>query len=146
MRRPNHHSTQGYHKYSHPNAFPIHHTKKVHFFSRHTSSLQEGLTKGAPHQGAAGTDSVLLSLRAIGELGVHLDQVDGHEVAGLVNGLADVVTLAEGKATSDGSAGAGSPHGVEGVDVEGQVDGGVVANVGEGHLDDAANAVAVVAS
>lgn len=56
--------------------------------------------------------------------------------------LADVVTLSQSQAASDGSAGAGSPHGVEGVDVEGQVDGGVRADVGEGHLDNAADTVA----
>jgi hypothetical protein len=82
-------------------------------------------------------------LLSVGQLGVHLDQVDGDEVACLVHAFADEVTLAESEATADGCAGAGSPHGVEGIDVEGEVDGGVVANVSEGHLDDAANTVTV---
>lgn len=124
----------------------IHRTKSSLFlFQTYLSYLQEGLAEGAPHQGAAGTDGVLLGLVAVGELGVHLDQVDSHEVAGLVHSLADVVTLTEGEAASDRSASARSPHGVEGVDIEGQVDGGVAADVGEGHLDDAANTVAMVA-
>lgn len=86
-------------------------------------------------------DCVLLCLLSVGQLGVHLDQVDGDEVAGLVHAFADEVTLAESQAAADGCAGARSPHGVEGIDVEGKVDGSVVANVSEGHLDDAANTV-----
>lgn len=58
--------------------------------------------------------------------------------------LADEVALAEGEAAADGGAGAGSPLGVEGIDVKGQVDGGVVADVGEGHLHDATNSVPIM--
>lgn len=59
-----------------------------------------------------------------------------------MDALGDVVALAEGEPAADGGARGGGPHGVEGVDVERQVDRGVVADVGEGHLHDAADAVA----
>lgn len=59
-----------------------------------------------------------------------------------MDSFADVVTFAKGKAATDGSTGAGSPHGIKGIDIEGQVDGGVGTNVGEGHFDNATNAVA----
>lgn len=104
--------------------------------------LQKSLAEGAAHKGAAGADSFLGALLGGGQAGVDLDQVNGDEVAGGVDRLADVVTLTQGQAAADGGAGAGSPHGVEGIDVKGQVDGGVGANVSEGHFDDAANAVA----
>lgn len=87
-------------------------------------------------EGLAGTSL------GISQAGVDLDQVDGDEVAGLVNGLADVVTLAQGQAATDGGAGGSSPGRVESVNVEGQVNGGVGTDVGKGHLDDAANTVA----
>lgn len=74
--------------------------------------------------------------------GVHLDEVDGDETARLVDALADVVALAEGQAAANGGPGAWRPHGVKSVDVEGEVYGGVGADVGEGHFHDAADAVA----
>mgnify|MGYP005988308413 CR=1 FL=1 len=76
-----------------------------------------------------------------GQAGVNLDQVNGNEAAGLVDRLADEVTLTQSQTTTDGGTGTGSPHGVEGVDVEGQVDGSVGTDVSEGHLDNAANTV-----
>lgn len=104
--------------------------------------LQKRLAQCASHQGGTSADGV--SSRLGSQLRVNLDEIDGNEAAGLVDGLADVVTLTEGQAAAHGGAGAGSPHGVEGVDVEGQVDGGVGANVGEGHFHDAADTVAIV--
>lgn len=104
--------------------------------------LQQRLAQGAAHKRAAGADRLLGTGLGGRQAGVDLDQVNGHQVASAVDGLADVVTLTEGQTTTDGSASAGSPHGVEGIDVERQVDGGVVANVGKGHLHDAANTVA----
>lgn len=56
--------------------------------------------------------------------------------------FANIVALAESQTAAHGSASAGGPHGVEGVDVEGQVDWGVGTNVGKSHLDDAADTVA----
>lgn len=61
-----------------------------------------------------------------------------------MHALGDVVAFAEGEAAADGGAGAGGPLGVEGVDVEGEVDGGVGADVAEGEVHDAADAVPVV--
>lgn len=103
--------------------------------------LQQSLAKGTAHQRAAGSNSLLRSGFSSSKAGVHLDQVNGNQVASCVDRLADVVALTQGQASSDGSAGARSPHGVEGIHVERQVDGGVVANVGKGHLHDATNSV-----
>ncbi|KFZ03956.1 hypothetical protein V501_09274, partial [Pseudogymnoascus sp. VKM F-4519 (FW-2642)] len=72
------------------------------------------------------------------------DGADGvDEATSLVHALGDVVALAKGEAAADGGPGAGRPLGVEGVDIEGEVDGGVVADVGEGHFHDFADAVSV---
>ena len=60
-----------------------------------------------------------------------------------MHALGNVVALAERQAAADGGAGGGGPLGVEGVDVEGEVDGGVGADVGEGELHDAPDAVPV---
>lgn len=88
-------------------------------------------------------DCVLLSLLTICELRVHLDEVNGDKVSCLVHALADEISLAESQTAADGCAGAGCPHGVEGIDVKGQMDGGVVSDVSEGHLDNAADTMSV---
>ncbi|KAL2291477.1 hypothetical protein FJTKL_12869 [Diaporthe vaccinii] len=80
---------------------------------------------------------------ALHQAGVDLHQVHGDQVARLVDALSDVVTLTQCQAAADGSACAGSPLGVKGVDVKAEVDGGVVANVGERHLHNAADAMSV---
>lgn len=77
------------------------------------------------------------------QAGVDLHQVHGDQVARLVHTLSDVVTLAQGQTAADRGARAGSPLRVEGVDIKAEVDGGVIANVGEGHLHDAADAMSV---
>jgi hypothetical protein len=82
-------------------------------------------------------------LLGISQVRVNLDQVNGNKVTRLVYALADEVTFTESKTAADGCTGAGSPHGVEGINIEGQMDGCVVADVSEGHLDDAANTVTV---
>lgn len=58
-----------------------------------------------------------------------------------MHALADEVALAQGQAAAHGGAGAGRPLGVQAVDVEGEMDGRVVADVGEGHFDNAADTV-----
>lgn len=115
-------------------------TRASHFSLR--IPLQQGLAEGAAHDRAARVDGLAGTSLGGSQAGVDLDQVDGDEVAGLVNRLADVVALAQGQTTTDGGAGGSSPGRVEGVNVEGQVDGGVGTDVGKGHLDDAANTVA----
>lgn len=107
---------------------------------RESYSLEQGVAQGAADERAARADGLAGAHR--GQAGVDLDQVHGDQVAGGVDALGDEVALAQGQAAADGRAGAGRPLGVEGVDVEGQMDRGVVADVGEGHLDDAADAVA----
>lgn len=77
------------------------------------------------------------------QAGVDLHQVHSDQVARLVHTLSNVVTLAQCQTTSDGGACAGSPLWVKCVDVKAKVDGGVVADVGEGHLHDAADAMSV---
>ncbi|KFY53514.1 hypothetical protein V496_07524, partial [Pseudogymnoascus sp. VKM F-4515 (FW-2607)] len=68
---------------------------------------------------------------------------DGQGGATLVHALGDEVALAQGEAAAHGGAGARCPLGVERVDVEGEVDGGVGADVGECHFHDLADAVSV---
>lgn len=101
--------------------------------------LQKRIPQRAPHQAQASADR--LGGAAGLQAGVDLDEVHGDEAAGLVDALGDVVALAEGEAAADGGAGAGGPLGVEGVDVEGEVDGRVGAEVAERELHDGADAV-----
>lgn len=107
--------------------------------------LQQALTQSTPDQTApcahrlAGARVVLRGNQAR----VDLDQVHGDQVARLVDALGDIVTLAQGQAATHGGAGTWGPLGVEGVDVEAEVDGGVVADVSKGHLHDATNAMSV---
>lgn len=61
-----------------------------------------------------------------------------------MHALADEIALAQREAASHGGAGAGGPLRIQGVDVEGEMDGGVVANMGEGHFDDAADSVSIL--
>lgn len=72
---------------------------------------------------------------------VDLDKIDSDKASRLVYALADEVALAESETAADRGARGGSPHGIERVDVERKVDGGVVADVAEGHLHDATDAV-----
>ena len=58
-----------------------------------------------------------------------------------MHALGDVVAFPQGQAAAHGGAGAGRPLGIQGVDVEGEVDGGVVADVSEGHFHDSADTV-----
>jgi hypothetical protein len=58
-------------------------------------------------------------LLTICELRVDLDEINGDRVTCLVHALADEITLAESQTAADGCAGAGCPHGVESIDVEG---------------------------
>ena len=74
---------------------------------------------------------------------IDLDEIHRDQLPALVDALGDVVALAEGQAAADGRPRGGCPLGVEGVDVEGEVDRGVGADVGEGELHDAPDAVAV---
>lgn len=107
--------------------------------------LQQALAQCTPDQAAprahrlAGARVVL----ACHQAGVDLHQVHGDQVARLVHALGDVVTLAQRQAAADGGACAGGPLRVEGIDVKAEVDWGVVADVGEGHLHNATDAVSV---
>lgn len=102
-------------------------------------TLQKRIPQRAPHQAQPSTDRLggAHGLQAR----IDLDEVHGDEAAGLVHALGDVVALAEGEAAADGGAGAGGPLGVEGVDVEGEVDGRVGAEVAERERHNGADAV-----
>jgi len=63
-----------------------------------------------------------------------------------MHALGDIIALAERQAAADGGAGAGGPLRIQGVDVEGEVDGGVGADVAEGEGHDVADAVSVFQS
>jgi hypothetical protein len=63
-------------------------------------SLQKSLAHGAANQGAADGDGLEDGM-VILEGRVNLHQVHGDEAAGLVDGLADVVTLTESKSAAD---------------------------------------------
>jgi hypothetical protein len=62
--------------------------------------LQQCLAQGRADEGAADADG-RLHVDLAGERGVDLHEVHRNEEAGLVEGLADVVTFAEGQAASD---------------------------------------------
>lgn len=64
-------------------------------------SLQKSLAHGAADQGAADGDGLEDGMVVL-EGRVDLHQVHGDEAASLVDGLADVVTLAESKSAADG--------------------------------------------
>lgn len=75
---------------------------------------------------------------------VDLDQVQGNKTAGLVDAFSDEVSLTQSQTTTNGSAGAGCPHGVERVNVEGQVDGSVATDPTKSHVHDLANTVSIM--
>ena len=102
-------------------------------------SSQQRVAERALDQRAAGPHRLLRAGRL--QARVDLDQVHGHQAARLGHALADVVALAQRQAAAHGRAGAGRPLRIQRVDVEGQVDGRVGADVAERHLHDAADAV-----
>lgn len=101
--------------------------------------LQQRISQRTPHQRTPSPDRLRRSLLI--QTRIHLDQIHRHQIARLVHTLADEVALAQGQTAAHGGAGAGRPLGVQAVDVEGEMDGSVVAYVGEGHFDNAADAV-----
>lgn len=107
--------------------------------------LQQTLAQCTTHQTATSAHRVASAniCLAGNEFRVHLDKVHGDQVACLVDALGNVVALAQRQTTTNGCAGGGGPHGVKSVDIKGQVDGRVVANVGKGHFHNAANSVAI---
>lgn len=103
--------------------------------------LQNRLPERAPHNTTPRPNRLRNPQLPRHDLGVHLHQVHRHQATRVVQRLANVVALAEREPPAHGRAGRGRPHGVQGVDVEGEVDGGVGADVFRCHLDDAADAV-----
>lgn len=61
-----------------------------------------------------------------------------------MDALADEVALTQGQATTHRGTSAGCPLGVQRIDVEREVDGGIVANVSESHLDNATDTVTIM--
>lgn len=100
---------------------------------------QQRVSQRAANQRAAGADRLRGTDRI--QAGVDLDQIHGNQVTRLVHALADEVTLAEGQTATHGRACAGRPLGVQGVDVKGQMDGRVVADVSERHVHHLADTV-----
>ena len=90
-------------------------------------NLQQALPKPTPHNRAPRPDSLVRSdsFKPWLERGVNLDKVHCDKAPGLVNALSDVVAFAQGEAAAHGGAGARCPLRIEGVDVEGEMDGGV---------------------
>ena len=68
-------------------------------------------------------------------------QVHSDQTARLMHTLGDIIALAQRQAAADGGACAGRPLRIQAVDVEGQVDGRVGADVPERHFHHAADAV-----
>lgn len=101
--------------------------------------LQKGITKSATNDRVTSTDGIAGAYFI--KAGVDLNKVERNERAGLCNALGDEVSLTKRQTTSDGGTGAGGPHGVEGVDIEGQVDGCIAADPGQRHVHDLANAM-----
>lgn len=108
-------------------------------------ALQQALTKRATHQRASRTDS-LVGAKVINSWlkgWVDLDQVHGDEATGLVDALSDEVPLSQGETATNWSTGGWCDNWVKSVDVEGEVDWGVGADVGECHLHNASDTVSV---
>lgn len=72
---------------------------------------------------------------------VDLDKIDSDKTSRLVHTLADEVALTESETAADRGSRGRRERGIERIDVERKVDGGVVADVAEGHLHDATDAV-----
>lgn len=106
--------------------------------------LEESLADGTADEGASDGDGLEDGM-VILERRVDLHQVHGDESTGLVDGLADVVTLTESETSTDRGTGGGGDGGVKGIDVEAEVDGAGAAggDVLDGHLDDLGNTVLV---
>jgi len=100
---------------------------------------QQRIPQRTPHQRAARSDRLRRphSLQAR----IDLHQIHSHETSSPMHALGDIIALTEGQAPAYGRAGAGGPLRVEGVDVEGEVDGGVGADVAEGHFHHATNPI-----
>lgn len=108
-------------------------------------ALQQALTKRTTNQRASRADS-LVGTKVVDswlESWVDLNQVHGDEAASLVDALGDEVSLSQGKTSADWGTGGRSDDRVESVDIEGEVDWGVGADVGECHLHNASDAVPV---
>lgn len=110
--------------------------------NKSSKSLQKGIAQGTPYQRASSADRLSSTHRL--QARVHFDQVHGHQVAGLVDTLTDEVALTQSQAATDWGTGAGSPLRVQRIDVEREVDGSIIANVSESHLDNATDAVTVM--
>ena len=63
-----------------------------------------------------------------------------------MHALANEIALAKGESASHGGAGSGSPLRIQTVDIEGKMDGGIVADVAESHFDDAADSVSILSA
>lgn len=101
--------------------------------------LQQGISQRTAHQRAPSPNRVR---RPHGiEAGVDLDQIHGDEVTCLVHTLADEVSLAKSQSPTHGGSSARCPLRIERIDVKRQMDGCVVSNVSERHLDDTADSV-----
>lgn len=58
-----------------------------------------------------------------------------------MHALGNVIALAQCQTSPDRRAGAGRPLRIQRVDIKGQMYGGIVPDVSQGHLHDAANAI-----
>jgi hypothetical protein len=72
---------------------------------------------------------------------VDFDQVDSYQAAGLMYALADKVTLPQRQTAANRCSRARRPHRVERIDVKGQVNRGIVADMCERHFDDTPDSV-----
>ena len=61
-----------------------------------------------------------------------------------MDALADEIALTQGQTTTHRGTSAGCPLGVQRIDIEREVDGGIIANVSESHLDHTTDTVTIM--
>jgi hypothetical protein len=104
-------------------------------------TLQKRISERAPHDRKSSTNGIARALLV--QARVHFDQIQGDQRSSFRNALADEVTLAESQSTSYSRSCAGRVHGVQRVNVEGQMDGCIAADPAQSHVHDLSNAMPI---
>jgi hypothetical protein len=105
-------------------------------------SLQKRITKRTTNNRNTGADRVTSTLGI--QTGVYLDKIQRDELPSFGNALGDEVTLTQSQPTAYWSTGARCPHGIQSVDVEGEMNGRIASDPTQCHIHDFANAMPIV--
>jgi hypothetical protein len=105
--------------------------------------LKQGLTQRTPHQRTTGPDCLLCSdiINARLQCWIDLHQIHCDKTSALVNALCNEVSFSQCQASSNRCPSARSPHWIQRVDIEGEVNRRIVANVTKSHFHDSADTV-----